>query len=675
MFAESSDRPASLRSGPWRRATASAVVLVAALASRPPAAQVFHAGADALWVTATVVGKDGHLVTGLGENDFEVTDNGVPRGIVTFRHDLVPFALTIMLDVSGSMAGNVTTVRRAVAALVDRFEPGDRVKVGAFETVPTIGTGYSANATTIRRWTTDAVAGTLPICVGAWLDPGHGMDVRDRLIRHGGTSLWDGLACGIDAAARDAETPRRVVLVVTDGVDHVSATAPSDVLQRADTYGVMIYAVGLVGREGLQESELRAIAEQTGGGYFHLTSDDDVIDAFARIADELRHQYVFGVMPAGRMDGPHSLEVRAVKPGTMTRSRRVYVVAAPPAAPARAPDANPRQPARMRSTPEAPSTTPETAAITTAFERYARGEATGVPTARMAPGDLRRWSGRLRRAAELWIGNGPRADQARRRLVAATFTLQALSTQDDVRLWADQQPASDLIEWAGGLLREDPPGSAEQAWDRAAVAQLERFGALVEFDRLIRHEQRRFPHDERWVLAQGICAELATWPERRDGTTFRIEPTTAARVTARYTDAAALNSVREEALLRLGYFEMRRGQPDRALAHFTDVGEPRDPFLGYLLHLFQGRAFEQAHRLSDAIAAYRRAMTDVPFAQTATLELATALVEDHQAPEAKRLITEMLQVAAPVDPWTMYTLPDARFWSAAMRALQEAMRP
>lgn len=652
-----------------------ALVAAVVMGLRSPAAQqpVFRANADALWVTATVVDRDGHLVTDLDERDFEVTDNGVPRDIVTFRHDVVPFALTIMLDLSGSMADNFTTVRRAIAALVDRFEPGDRVTMGAFETVPTIGTGYSANPRTILRWATDAEAGTLPICTGKWLDAGNGMDVKARLMTHGSTALWDGLACGIEAAASDAETPRRVVLVVTDGVDHVSATTPVEVLQQADEYGVMIYAVGMVGSEGLQGNGLRGIAEQTGGGYLQLTASSDVIDAFAHIADELRHQYVFGVMPDGPIGGRHVLAVRVRRPDVTTRSRRVYLVPAPAVTVPPAPDARAPGPS-----PPAGSTAPRAGGVpveATPFDRYANGDASSVPATRMTRDDLRRWSGTFRRAAELWIKAGGPAEESRRRLVVATYALQAMTAQSDERLWSERQPAFNLVEWASSLLRKGPPSSGERIWHEAAVAQLERFRALRELDRLIGHEHGRFPNDEHWVLARAICEDLNTWPEVRDGTRFDVDPAIAARITARYTEAAALTSVRQEALLRLGYFELRRGRVEQALAHFSAVGEPGDVFLRYLLHLFQGRALEQAHRRADAIAAYRQATRDVPFAQSATLELAAALVEDQRGPEATKLVTQMLEVPASGDPWIIYTMPDARFWPAAMRALREAIKP
>ena len=52
------------------------------------------------------------------------------------------------------------------------------------------------------------------------------------------------------------------------------------------------------------------IATATGGGYFELTSTNDLASTFARVAEELHHQYALGFTPA-KLDGKmHTLEVR-----------------------------------------------------------------------------------------------------------------------------------------------------------------------------------------------------------------------------------------------------------------------------------------------------------------------------------------------------------------------------
>ena len=72
---------------------------------------------------------------------------------------------------------------------------------------------------------------------------------------------------------------------------------------------------------------LPKIAAETGGGYFELTSTNDLASTFARVADELHRQYALGFEPP-KLDGKsHKLEVRIKKPGMTARARKSYIAA------------------------------------------------------------------------------------------------------------------------------------------------------------------------------------------------------------------------------------------------------------------------------------------------------------------------------------------------------------
>ena len=315
----------------------------------------FKSSTDGIWMTASVIDKDGRLVTDLTKDDFEVRDNGNVREITAFRNDVVPFAVAIMVDISLSMADNFTTTRRAVSELVGRFQPGDRATIGGFDALPWIAPRFSARSEVLLQFLSQVMTGTAGLCTGDWIDstsltrsrfspppsgplppPGSQPTGRgygptalfgQRLLQHQGTSVWDGLACGINAVASDGETPRRVVIVLTDGMDYTSSTKPGGVIAQANDAGVMIYTVGLIGSEGLASGVLRGVAEATGGGHFNLDSRADVVDAFGRIAEELRHQYVLAFSAPGTTRGSHEVTVRALRADTTTRSRRVFMEA------------------------------------------------------------------------------------------------------------------------------------------------------------------------------------------------------------------------------------------------------------------------------------------------------------------------------------------------------------
>ena len=76
---------------------------------------------------------------------------------------------------------------------------------------------------------------------------------------------------------------------------------------------------------------LEKLAAESGGGYFELTSTNDLASTFSRVADELHHQYVLGFEPE-KLDGKmHKLEVRIKQTGMTPRARHSYVAAKPEA--------------------------------------------------------------------------------------------------------------------------------------------------------------------------------------------------------------------------------------------------------------------------------------------------------------------------------------------------------
>src|SRR5690349_10330302 len=102
--------------------------LAAAAAQQGP---VFRGGGDAVRVFVTVTEGD-RLVTSLAQSDFEIRDDGKPQPITLFDNTPQPIRLVVMLDVSGSMEGNLPLLRAAADQLFARLRPDDVVRVGTF---------------------------------------------------------------------------------------------------------------------------------------------------------------------------------------------------------------------------------------------------------------------------------------------------------------------------------------------------------------------------------------------------------------------------------------------------------------------------------------------------------------------------------------------------------------
>jgi Ca-activated chloride channel family protein len=305
------------------RVLAAAAALVLALAI-PNAAQEqppFRSGAKTVAVYATVTDGKGHLIPDLTRDDFEVADNGKPQPLTLFSAETQPITVVMMLDRSGSMAGNFRLVELAGEAFIRRLIPGDKARIGSFATKVEIQPeSFTNNQDELLRI------------------------LRSGLQQSGPTPLWNAVDEAITSLL--PEEGRRVVLVFTDGVDNpgnfrLNNRSVMDVLDRAQRENVMVYAVGLQsrgmpgGRGGFggfgggamaqgPDPGLPTIAEETGGGYFELRRAEDLGSAFSRVAEELHRQYALGFEPAVLDDKIHKLQVKVKRPGMKVRARKNY---------------------------------------------------------------------------------------------------------------------------------------------------------------------------------------------------------------------------------------------------------------------------------------------------------------------------------------------------------------
>jgi Ca-activated chloride channel homolog len=261
--------------------------------------QTFRSDVRAVPVYATVTDAHGEIVSDLKAADFDIQDNGRKQTISVFSTDPQPIAAAILLDNSPSLFGVAGRAQQVVTAFARDLAATDRACLGTFSHVVTLNPELTPSPDAlIKRLGDDA-----PFPAG--------------------TALWDAIDAGQSALGNAPE--RRVVLVVTDAVDNCSRSNVDAVRSRLLEDDVMVYAIGLRGREGLARSEISAIARATGGAYFDLPGDADVPAFMKRVADELHHQYIVGFAPAALDDKVHRLEVRVRRAGCSVRARRSYV--------------------------------------------------------------------------------------------------------------------------------------------------------------------------------------------------------------------------------------------------------------------------------------------------------------------------------------------------------------
>jgi VWFA-related protein len=309
------------------------VLLVAAVAgSLTLNAQqpVFRGGSELVRVFVTVTDRSGKLVTSLAQNDFEVRDEGKPQPITQFDNTPQPVRLVVMLDVSGSMSGNLPLLRDAGAQLFARLGKDDVARVGSFGNDVTISPTFTNDVAALRRELPSSIAADAP------------------------TPLWRGIDQALDtfkSSEEDNKADKRpVILVLSDGKDSGPISfrqrpiSQAEIIERARREDVMVFAVGMrsrsarptppgIGPGGLQamlmadlpDPGLARVAEETGGGYTEIRFGQDLAAAFAEVADELHSQYLLGFAP-GKRDGKiHDIAVRVNQSGFKSRARKSYL--------------------------------------------------------------------------------------------------------------------------------------------------------------------------------------------------------------------------------------------------------------------------------------------------------------------------------------------------------------
>jgi len=306
------------------------------------------------------------------------------------------------------------------------------------------------------------------------------------------------------------------------------------------------------------------------------------------------------------------------------------------------------------------------------LQEYASGKQAEI-AARFRPvSSLRQLQDDLDKIAPKYLDvKGADAELHRRAIVG--FAIEAAFAHND------QGPlASNLAEWAcRQLRRHTKPDDFDRRAHLAIFAILAGAVDPNAIESHVRHVTFQFPAEPRLALERGIAQELRAAPFYAPGkeTPADVVKHREDAVTA-YTTAARVESVRPEALLRLGRVNLDLGKNDEALTALDGI-EPaaKDSDVIYLARLFRGQALERLGKIDDARQSYTRALEVRPDAQTASVALAALEFRRGDKAAADQRVRQLLsRMAQPDDPWWEYWPGDFRLGPDLMRAMREAMK-
>ncbi|HWS54517.1 MAG TPA: VWA domain-containing protein [Pyrinomonadaceae bacterium] len=277
----------------------------------PSPEEVVRVSTDLVTVPVYVTDGGGRRVAGLGREDFEVSEDGRRVEAAYFAAGAERVALLFLLDASGSTRETIARQRETALAVFNRFGPGSRVAVMQFRERPELTLPFTADAS---RAPAAFLIEALP----------------DRR-----TAIFDAALAAVRAFAAGPSHPaeRRIVVLISDGLDTASAARASTVVGEAERAGVSFYVIHLplyAPREGRlvarrPAKDFRALAEKTGGQFFVVGDARTSLDAhaahdlgpvFRAIAEDLAGQYVLGyhASETSQGPGPRRLEVRLTAP-------------------------------------------------------------------------------------------------------------------------------------------------------------------------------------------------------------------------------------------------------------------------------------------------------------------------------------------------------------------------
>lgn len=229
-------------------------------------------------------------IAGLNAADFEVTESGSARDILSVSPSTAPFNLVLLLDVSGSVENYVNFIRKAARNFVETVDKKDRVSIIIF----------NEDVKVLSTFTTDKAKLS---------------ESLDTFDAGGGTAYYDALAYTVADTLRPLRGQRTAIVILTDGDDNRSFLAFDSLMGSIQESGALIYPLyvpsGLIALAeqnknadidpmrkkymsltAKSEGEGERLAKVSGGVYYPITQISQIQKAYQDIVLQLRTAYV-----------------------------------------------------------------------------------------------------------------------------------------------------------------------------------------------------------------------------------------------------------------------------------------------------------------------------------------------------------------------------------------------
>ena len=240
-------------------------------------APVFKSETNLAVVHVNVFDGKSDAVPNLPQTAFRVTEDGAPQEITFFSNVDVPVAVGLVIDNSGSMLTRRQMVLAGTRAFAESSHPEDEVFTIVFNEHVRFG---------------------LPPAVPFTQNQIQVQASLNRFPPGGLTALHDAVIAGLEHL-HEAAHQKRVLIVLSDGDDNASQHSDDEMLERAARSDALIYTVSTaeLGANVGKPRLLRRLAESSGGVAYSPESEEEVVEAFTEIAENIRRGYSIGYVP------------------------------------------------------------------------------------------------------------------------------------------------------------------------------------------------------------------------------------------------------------------------------------------------------------------------------------------------------------------------------------------
>ena len=274
-------------------------------------------------IPVSITDAAGQAVSNLKTTDFELRVDGDVQEIAEISRSESPVRLALLFDNSSSVAIAREFEKKAATKFLKRVLRPAKDKAALY------------SVSTVSRLEQRLTSDTKQLIQSIELFPPPA----------GATALLDAIVLSADYLEETATDGRRVIVIVSDGVDTISDSNLEQAIRAAQLANCQIYIVKTTDFENLQrtgrrgtnenlrdlsaERRMQELAAQTGGAVYSPLDERELDQAFARIAAELSEQYILSYYPANaKTDGKfRQIAVRVPARQNLTvRTRKGYYV-------------------------------------------------------------------------------------------------------------------------------------------------------------------------------------------------------------------------------------------------------------------------------------------------------------------------------------------------------------